>query len=209
MTAGISIPHRTHRGLAWVAIGLLAGSLGACASAKGRLDGAPPPAAIRSSDGQMIFHVFPYTHAMERNVLGIHLFDNKQMAIGLKVERGDGAPAEVLLRRQDIQLVFEDGTQRYPIDPLKVYEENRIDTSRAAGAFGLVGFTIATARDNQRRANIDSVAIDEWRLSAAVPSANGLLFFDFNGIAKPRGRSLIIEYEDLTTSEVRRVEIAL
>jgi hypothetical protein len=133
------------------------------------------------------------------------------MAVELKVETGVGgsAPVAIVFRRQDVQLVFKDGTRRYPLDPLKVYEEHRVNTGAATAAFGLTGYLIAASRDESRREVFSSAALDEVRLNDAVRSAHGFLFFDRSGIPQSQIGSLVIAYENVATAEVRTVEIAL
>lgn len=192
--------------------------------AKGRLE-SPPSSAKQLSDGPLTFYVLPDTSEMEERAFGVDLHDDKQMAVELRIDSAstDGATPMVVLYRHDVQLVFSDGTRRYPIDPMKVYEKNRVNRAATAGAtmggalaFGLVGAVVAygvasgvaTTQDDNRHQTLTIAGLDEVRLNQHVSSVTGFLFFDLAGIERAQARSLLIQYED-ASSAVHAVEIQL
>lgn len=232
MTSTVPSVPRAALLLGFAAFVIVAGALGGCAPsrAKSHLDvdaRTAQHAAITSSDGPVTFSVLPYTSAMDESAFGVDLQSQGQMAVELKVETGLGgsSPVAILFRRQDVQLVFKDGTRRYPLDPLKVYEEHRVDKTAAAtipavvgaAAFGpagvvvagIAGHLIAGDRDDSRREVFGSAALDEVRLDDVTRSSHGFLFFDRRGIPQSQISALRIEYENVVTAEVRAVEIPL
>lgn len=174
----------------------------------GRLETPAPNRAIRWSDSQVVFYVLPYTSQMEVDAFGVDLHDQHQMAVEFKVETTTADATVVVVRRHDIALVFKDGTRRYPIDPMKVYEKQRVDKIGPIVAFGLIGGAIASNEDQKRQSIFADAAFDEVRLDSRVTSAAGFLYFDVSGVGQSQGDSLVIEYED-DAAQVRTVEIDL
>ncbi len=200
-------------------VGLVVGGLSGCGPtrAKGHLgatapEGAPAPnTVVTRRDGQVVFHVLPYTGEMEKNAFGIDLHLSRQMAIELKIDyHPEGAsPAVVVFRRQGVQLVFKDGTRRASLDPLQVYEVHQVDTTGPAIAFGLIGAAVASSQDSARKDLFTKSALYEIRLDNSVRSASGFLFFDWSGMVDLRGGTLVIEYTDSASPAARTVDIPL
>lgn len=162
-------------------------------------------------DAYLSVRFLPYDGVMEREAFDTNLSAARQLAAEVGFERLPQTDKLVLLaiRRHEVRLVLDDGTERYPVDPLKIYERHRGNPTGATVAFGLMGYLVATADDEARKAHLLDTAWSETTLSASAPRSDGLLFFDMNGIDAARVVALLVDYEDTVTSELRHLRIGV
>jgi len=157
------------------------------------------------SDGRVALSVLPYSPEMEDEVLGIDLHRSDELAVEVAVENLMADAGRVFVFRRHYALaVFDDGTQRYPIDPMKVYEKNRVNLAAAQFWLGLSGYWIAEQTDERRRSGLAKAASNELRLTQDAPRATGFLYFDTEEVSGRRLVELIVDYEELGVDELWR-----
>ena len=88
---------------------------------------------------------------------------------------------------------------RYPFDPLKLRERNRIGVpvyGYSAGVFFPAGnYNVEGKTEGLEK------SIEEVEMAAATPEFKGLLLFDLAGIQKPLLARIDVDFEDATTSQ--------
>jgi hypothetical protein len=172
--------------------------------------GLAEPAFATSEREAMAIAVHPKTGAEESAAFGVDLHARSIMSMEMQLTYRDTlGKARLRVRRHDVRMSFSDGTERFALDPGKIYERTRVNVTGAAFAFGLVGAMVASSGDKGRRGQFMDLAIQEKTLDAQHREEAGLLFFDLAGLNAARPTRCTVEFEDLTTGAMDVAAIAL
>ena len=167
-----------------------------------------PPAVWEGE--KVAIAVRPKTGAEESAAFGVDLHARDILSMEIKLTYRDTlGKARIRIRRHDVRLSFSNGTERFALDPGKIYERTRINVTGAALAFGLIGTMIASSSDKGRRGQFMEVAIQEKTVDAQQREAAGLLFFDMTGLGAVPPTACMVEYEELSTGMTGTAVIAL
>ena len=167
-----------------------------------------PASTLVVSDERVKISVLPYSGEMESEVFSADLRVNEQMALEIAVENVVGNGRKFVFHRHNVVAVFGDGSRRYAAQPLKVYQKNRINKLGAYFFFGIAGYAMASAADDERlrllgRAS-SALVLDEWN-----PKLTGHLFFDTEGLSDRRLMQLVIDYEEVGVDELWSASVDL
>lgn len=167
--------------------------------------GSPSQKAAVADDENVSVAALAYSPTREKAAFKKDLHKNGQMAVEIRLDRSVEVAGEGhwLFRRHGVQIQFSNGIQRYALDPLKVYENNRINPMGAAVALtllgglagGLVGGELAMEGERRSQQSVAEAALTSVTLSAATPVYNGFVFFDLDGTKGAKPAALLIEYE--------------
>lgn len=171
---------------------------------------------VVASDERLRIRVLPYSALMERQVFGLNLHATKQMAVEISAERVAGR-GKLVVRRHELPIVLDDGTMRPPVDPRKIYEEHRIDSTPAlligSAAGGIIGGSLmassANASDAERKAELFKLEWAQATLSDLEPVAGRFLFYDMTDIDPKRVVGLLVTYEDPDAAEDHQLRVTL
>lgn len=162
-----------------------------------RTDSTMPPAPPAPVGVQLFARQL--THKQEEQAFSTTLHDKAILAVEVVVRRTRGAPHPLRFRRHHFRAGFVDGSMRYPLDPLKLRERNRIGVpvyGYSAGVFFPAGnYNVEGKTEGLEK------SIEEVEMAAATPEFKGLLLFDLAGIQKPLLARIDVDFEDATTSQ--------
>jgi hypothetical protein len=138
----------------------------------------------------------------EDDRFGTTLKDKNVLSIELSLQRDGTGMHPIKLRRHRIRMIFDDGSERFPLDPLKVQERHRVNVTVLAYGGGLlfVPLAIETAGNTTGLTS----AVDELVMPTARNELKGLLFFDLERASASKPKRLELEYEDAETATVQR-----
>jgi len=141
----------------------------------------------------------------QRTRFGTTFADKRVLAMELVLRRVQEATPHALgFRRQHFRLTFGDGTQRLPLDPLKVQERNRGQMTTVIYAGGV--FVPYSMDASHETSGLDK-SVDQLVLPPRTGELRGLLFFDLEGVQRPAPRKLEVGYEDLVTHENKQLVV--
>ena len=164
---------------------------------------APPsttPSTVASSRVSATAHRL--TPDQEEERFSTTLRDKNVMSVELSLKRDGSGMHPIKLRRHHIRLLFDDGTERFPLDPLKVQERHRMNLTVLIYGGGLLFVPLAV----ETSGNTTGLASagDELVMPTARNELRGMLFFDLEGAASTKPKRLELEYEDTETGAVQR-----
>ncbi|RYZ01424.1 MAG: hypothetical protein EOO73_35595 [Myxococcales bacterium] len=132
------------------------------------------------------------------------LRDKAIMALELSLKRDGSGTHPIKLKRHHIVLTFEDGSQRFPLDPLKVQERHRVNLMVPVFAGGfMVPFMMEAAGTTTGM----EYAGDELMMPTARNELRGILFFDLEGGLSSKPKRVDLELEDAVTGAIQRVPL--
>lgn len=133
---------------------------------------------------------------------GTTLRDKNVLSVELSLQRDGSGTHPIKLRRHRIRLLFDDGAERFPLDPLKVQERHRTNLTvpMLAGGLLFVAVSVETAGNTTGLTS----AVEELVMPTARNELKGMLFFDLEGAASSKPKRLELEYEDAETGEAQR-----
>lgn len=138
----------------------------------------------------------------EGDRFGTTLKDKNVLSIELSLQRDGAGTHPIKLRRHRIRMTFDDGSERFPLDPLKVQERHRMNVTVPVYAGGLL--FVPLAMETAGNTTGLTSAVDELVMPTARNELKGLLFFDLEGASSSKPKRLELEYEDTETATVQR-----
>lgn len=183
------------------------------------------PLAIRATRAALVAtegdglraEVLPYTAKQAKKAFGVDLNRRSIVAVEVRFERV-GQNREVFkLRRTDVRACFPDGSERDGMDPAIVYRRVQVP---AVGNSPILGLALAAENpstllaptldeDVRREAVFAASSVGVFRIDDEHPVLAGFVFFDGAGLEDRWPRCLRVEFENVSRSELRRLEVSI
>jgi hypothetical protein len=139
------------------------------------------------------------TRSQEEKTFSTTLQDKAILAVEIVVRRTRSASHPLRFRRHHFRATFADGSVRFPLDPLKLRERNRIGVpvyGYSAGVFFPAGnYNVEAKTEGLEK------SIEEVEMAVATPEFKGLLLFDLAGVRQPLLARIDVDFEDVATSQ--------
>ena len=164
---------------------------------------APPPVPV-AGDGSpdvttpIRVTLRPLTEDEQRTRFGTTLADKQVLAVEIHIERAGTVAHDLRFHRQDFRLTFASGGARFPLDPTKVRERNRISFPLFAYG-GIVPIYMGEMNMSADTKGLAST-VEQLTMPSGMREVRGTLFFDLEGAAS-RPMRMDLSYEDLITHE--------
>lgn len=132
------------------------------------------------------------------------LKDKNILSLELSLARADTGGHPIKLKRHRVRLSFDDGGERFPLDPLKVQERHRMNLMVPVFAGG---FMVPLLVETSGNTTGLEWAGDELLMTTARNELRGLMFFDLEGASASKPTRVQLELEDTVTGAVQRVAV--
>lgn len=162
------------------------------------------------------------TKKEQKNIFKLYLNDQNvlsaQIMLSLEKKESNDNKINLIFRRQDFKILFDDNQERYAMDSLKVYERNQAVGNIYANAsqLGILGIFVILLEDysmkGKRKEQYDKFHMfnfNEKEIKNDQLEIGGFLFFDLEGLKNKIPDRLIIEYEDVNTKELKTIDFKL
>jgi hypothetical protein len=132
------------------------------------------------------------------------LKDKNILSVELSLARAGGGTHPIKLKRHRVRLSFDDGAERFPLDPLKVQERHRVNLMVPVFAGG---FMVPLMVETSGNTTGMEWAGDELLMTTARNELRGVMFFDLEAASASKPRRVELELEDAVTGAVQRVTV--
>lgn len=134
------------------------------------------------------------------------LRDKNILSLELSLKRDGAGTHPIKLKRHRVRLTFEDGSQRFPLDPLKVQERHRANLMVPVFAGG---FMVPVMIETSGKTTGMESAGDELMMPTARNELTGVIFFDLEGALSSKPTRVELEFEDAVTGAIQRLALDL